>query len=102
MILVWTLNWYTTGRLVDELVERAVRTGMAGQSAESMSSADEGRLDRQPQEMPAWRVQLVIVQKTMKNVIPFQVLLSPVLNVLLSVLKCPIPCFSLPFLVYSC
>lgn len=37
---------------VDEL-ERAVRTGMAGQSAESMSSADEGRLDRQPQEMPA-------------------------------------------------
>lgn len=38
---------------VDELVERAVRTGMAGQSAESMSSADEGRLDRQPQEMPA-------------------------------------------------
>lgn len=35
------------------LVERAVRTGMAGQSAESMSSAVEGRLDRQPQEMPA-------------------------------------------------
>lgn len=38
---------------VGVVVERAVRTGMAGQSAESMSSADEGRLDRQPQEMPA-------------------------------------------------
>lgn len=33
---------------VGVVVERAVRTGMAGQSAESMSSADEGRLDRQP------------------------------------------------------